>query len=338
MNIRTTLAASAFLLITGFFTTLTSAAEQSVSKFKDGTYTGQAKGFDNDISLELEIAGGKIKGIKLLEQHESQPQDALKKIPEEIITKQSVENIDAVSGATYTSNGVINAVKDALKKAAGNINPGTMASIVSEPLNIPADTKELKLPAPKLDPSKSLAEALQNRRSIRDFDTEKELSLQTLSNLLWAASGVNRANGRKTAPSAFDWKEIEIYIAMKQGVFMYDPRRNILIKTVDSDIRASCGFQAFAKDAPVNLIYVANYGKMTGKGGPDMLRFYAAVDTGYISQNVYLFCASEGLATVVLGGVDKPALEKLMKLQNGSQAVILTQPVAYPKTPDDLKK
>ncbi len=188
--------------------------------------------------------------------------------------------------------------------------------------------KSIELPKPQTDGGKPLMQALKNRKTLREFSGEK-LPIQVLSNLLWAANGINRPDGKHTAPTAMNKQEIDIYVAMADGLYLYDAKTNTLVGILAGDIRAATGKQAFVKDAPVNLVFVADYAKMAGM--PDEQKdFYSAVDTGYISQNVYLFCASEGLATVVRGYVDKPACQAAMKLLI-DQRVILAQTVGYPK-------
>jgi SagB-type dehydrogenase family enzyme len=190
------------------------------------------------------------------------------------------------------------------------------------------DLEPIQLMQPQLDRGKLLMEALGQRKSTREFSAQ-ELPLDVISNLLWAASGVNRPqSGKRTAPTAANRQEIDIYLAMEKGLFLYDPTLNILSPIMAKDIRKDVGFQDFTQVAPVNLIYVADFSRMSGD--EDNKIFYSATDTGFISQNVYLFCASEGLVTVVLGWVDKPALSTIMGLKE-SQRVILTQPVGYPK-------
>lgn len=185
------------------------------------------------------------------------------------------------------------------------------------------------LPAPQKDGGKPLMQALALRRSGRSFK-DKKLSPQTLSNLLWAARGVNRPeSGKLTAPTAKNWQEIDLYAATAEGLYRYDAKAHRLEPVLAGDIRAATGQQPFVKTAPVCLVYVADHARMDG--APASMRdFYSAADTGFISQNVYLFCASEGLATVVLGYVDKPKLEKTMRLRP-DQKVILSQPVGYPR-------
>jgi len=170
---------------------------------------------------------------------------------------------------------------------------------------------------------------LKDRKSSREFSSEK-LSLQTLSNLLWAAFGVNRpSSGKRTAPSAVNWQEIDIYVATADGLYLYDAMKHLLMPILNEDIRALAGTQRFVKDAPINFVFVADFSKM-GRAGTEEKNFYSATDTGFISQNVYLYCASEGLATVVRGLIDRDALSKAMKLRP-DQKIILAQTVGYPK-------
>ncbi len=191
------------------------------------------------------------------------------------------------------------------------------------------ELKPIQLLKPQMDGGRPLMRVLQDRKSSRAF-SNKKLPPQVLANMLWAADGVNRPDsGKRTAPSAVNWQEIDIYVALAEGLYLYDARTNMLQPVLAEDIRAATGQQRFTQAAPVNLIYVADRSRM-GQIKKDQQDFYSATDTGFISQNVYLFCASEGLATVVLGMVDKPALAKKMGLRP-DQKIILTQPVGYPK-------
>ncbi|MFH1942769.1 MAG: SagB/ThcOx family dehydrogenase [bacterium] len=191
------------------------------------------------------------------------------------------------------------------------------------------EIKPIQLPEPQTDGGRPLMQVLKERISSREFSTEK-LPIQVLSNMLWAAWGINRSDsGKRTAPSASNRQEIDIYVAMVDGLFLYDAKAHILNPVLADDIRAATGRQEFVKDVPVNLIYVADLAKM-GNADENQKIFYPAADTGFISQNVYLFCTSEGLATVVRGLVDKPALAETMKLRP-DQRVILAQSVGYPK-------
>lgn len=171
-------------------------------------------------------------------------------------------------------------------------------------------------------------EVLADRRSSRQFSS-KEIPLQVLSDMLWAAWGVNRPeSGKRTAPSAVNWQEIDIYVSTAQGLYRFDAFEHSLMQVSAEDIRGSTGTQEFVKHAPVNLILVADYSRMgrVSQGDKD---FYSAADAGFISQNVYLYCASEGLATVVRGALDRTELARKMKLAP-DQKVILAQTVGYP--------
>ena len=173
-----------------------------------------------------------------------------------------------------------------------------------------------------------LMEAFQLRKSQRLFSSN-ELSAQQISNLLWAAYGINRPDGFRTVPAAKNWFEYDIYVLKSDGWFLYEVRKHTLLKMGNEDLRIYGGTQDFVKAAPVILVYVADFDRMTGTTD-ELRKFFSAVDVGYISQNVYLYCASEGLATIVLGQVDKPKVKEVLKLRPNQQ-VILSQPVAYPE-------
>jgi SagB-type dehydrogenase family enzyme len=191
------------------------------------------------------------------------------------------------------------------------------------------ELKTIQLPKPQLDGGRPLMQVLKERKSSREFRSEK-LPLQVLSNLIWAASGVNRPeSGRRTAPTAANWQEIDIYLAVAEGLYLYDAKSHLLNPVLAEDIRALAGLQSFVKDAPLNLIYVADFSRI-GRGTHEEKEFFSAADTGFIAQNVYLFCASEGLATVVRANIDKPTLAKAMKL-GPDQKITLSQTVGYPK-------
>ena len=191
------------------------------------------------------------------------------------------------------------------------------------------ELKPLILPAPQTDGGRPLMQVLRDRHSTREFSSDK-LPTQVLSNLLWAAFGINRpGEGKRTAPSAINWQETDVYVAMAEGLYIYDAKGNKLDPVLAGDVRGMTGMQPFVKDAPVNLIYVADLAK-TGKVSAEYRDLFTAADTGFIAQNVYLFCASEGLAVVVRGMVDREALAKVMKLRP-DQKITLTQTVGYPK-------
>ena len=185
----------------------------------------------------------------------------------------------------------------------------------------------LLLPKPQTEGGRPLMEVLRDRKSSRSFST-KPLPPQVLSNLLWAAFGVNRPDGRRTAPSAVNWQEVDIYVATAQGFYLFDAKAHVLNAVAAEDVRALTGNQPFVTQAPVNLVYVADLARM-GRASDADKAFYSAADTGFISQNVYLYCSSEGLATVVRAMLNREALGTAMKLRP-EQRIILAQTVGYP--------
>jgi len=184
------------------------------------------------------------------------------------------------------------------------------------------------LPAPRKEAGKPLMQALQARRSIREY-SQRALSAQTLSDLLWAAYGINRPSGDRTAPYWRHIMVIDLYAAMADGVWLYDPRAHALRPHLAADIRAMTGLQDFVATAPLNLVYVVHGERMTDVK-PEERRLYGSVDAAFAGQNVYLYCASEGLATVFRGAVDYDKLGRAMRLPDG-QFVAFSQTVGYPR-------
>ena len=190
------------------------------------------------------------------------------------------------------------------------------------------DQKPIQLSKPQTT-GNPLMQLLAKRSSSREFSS-KPLPVNILSNMLWAASGINRPeSGKRTAPSASNRQEIDIYVATAAGIYLYDAKSNLLKPIVAEDIRGLTGTQGYVKEAAVNLIYVADYSKMSSSSDEAKI-MYAAADTGFISENVYLYCASEGLSTVIRASIDRPALAKVMGLRP-DQKIILAQSVGYPK-------
>jgi len=185
-----------------------------------------------------------------------------------------------------------------------------------------------ELPPPQNPRNALLIDALKLRKSSREF-SEKRLPLGLVSSLLWAALGINRSDsGKRTAPSAHNWQEIDVYAVLPEGIFRYDAAAHALQRTVSGDFRALTGLQDFVGRAPLNLVYVANLSRMTDASAEDRA-FFLAADAGFVAQNVYLFCAAEGLATVVRGLVDRKALASAMRLRP-DQRIVLAQTVGYP--------
>ena len=150
-----------------------------------------------------------------------------------------------------------------------------------------------------------------------------------MSDLLWAAFGINRPSGDRTAPYWRHIMVIDVYAALADGVWRYEPKAHTLLPHLKEDIRKQTGLQDFVASAPLNLVYVAHGERMLDVS-PEERRLYASVDTGFIGQNVYLFCASEGLATVFRGAVDYPKLARALKLPD-QQFVTFAKTVGYPR-------
>lgn len=189
-------------------------------------------------------------------------------------------------------------------------------------------TSDIRLPPPETTGGKPLMDALRTRQSRRQLSA-RTLPEKVLSNLLWAANGVNRREtGQRTAPSAVNWQEIDTYVVLPEGVYLYDAAGHTLQWVMGGDLRKFTGVQEFMWKAPLVLVFVADLSKM--KGADDVgLRLFSATDAAFAVENVYLFCASEGLSTVAIASVDKPALHKKLNLRP-KQEIILTQPVGYP--------
>jgi nitroreductase len=182
------------------------------------------------------------------------------------------------------------------------------------------------LPKAQTSGGMSLLEALKLRRSTREYSA-RSIPEQTLSNLLWAAFGINRPSGDRTAPYWRHIMVIDVYLAMADGVFLYEPKDHVLVPYLQDDIRVHTGLQDFVATAPLNLIYVA-HGERMKDISPEDRRLYASVDAAFIGQNVYLYCASEGLASVFRGAVDYEKLARRMKLP-AEQFVTFAQTVGY---------
>lgn len=196
-------------------------------------------------------------------------------------------------------------------------------------LGFAQETKPIQLPPPQTEIGKPLMQTLKLRQSSRSFDS-KPLPLQELSNLLWAADGINRSDsGKRTAPSAMNWQEVDVYVALPEALYLYEAKTHRLTPVVAKDLREATGRQDFVKDAPLNLVYVVDLAKVTNVSKDDK-RLFSSADVGFVAQNVYLYCASQGLAVVVRGMIDRPSLAQAMKLRP-EQEIILAQTAGYPK-------
>ncbi len=184
------------------------------------------------------------------------------------------------------------------------------------------------LPAARRSGGMPLMEALAKRATSRAFDA-KPLTAQQLADALWAALGVTRSDGKRTAPTSRDRREMEVYVLRSSGVSRYDASAHRLVPVASGDLRAVQSAQDFVHDAPVTFVYVADLSKMSD-GSRAAKEATASFDTGFVSQNVYLWCVSEGLATGVRSWVDRDVLAKGMKL-GPEQWIVAAQSIGWPK-------
>lgn len=190
------------------------------------------------------------------------------------------------------------------------------------------ESRSIRLARPQASTGVDLLQALKSRRSTREFSA-RPLPGDLLSSLLWCAFGVNRPeSGGRTAPSAHGWKEIDVYAALADGLYRYDPGAHLLTLAAGRDLRGLTGVQDFVAAAPLNLVYVADFARMPEASAADR-EFFAAVDAGVIAQNVYLYCAATRLAAVVRGLVDRKRLAPAMGLRQ-DQRIVLAQTVGFP--------
>jgi nitroreductase len=201
----------------------------------------------------------------------------------------------------------------------GRLRPKPARGDASETIVLPEPQKEGGIP---------LMEAISKRRSDREFASQ-ELPLPLLANLLWAAYGVNRPDGHRTAPSALDAQEIDVYVALPSGAYLYNATAHQLELIASSDLRSITGYQDFVDEAALDLVFIADYSRM--KLVPVALReSYASVAAGAISQNVYLFAAGNGLSTVIRAWIDREAIANALGLSHDHE-VLLSQTVGYPR-------
>lgn len=190
--------------------------------------------------------------------------------------------------------------------------------------------KPIKLDPPRLDKGIPVMQALKNRRSQRSF-SDKKLSMQHLSEILWAANGINREDGRRTAPSAMNKHPVDVYAVLSEGVYLYDPSGHQLLPIAEGDHRKLVGKQDYVYNTPLNLVYVADMTKLENLPRPapkeEKLK-WVYIEAGHKAQNVCIYCASEGIGAVVRALIDKEAFSKAVGL-NPKHIVVLAQTIGY---------
>ncbi|MCX5800849.1 MAG: SagB/ThcOx family dehydrogenase [Candidatus Eisenbacteria bacterium] len=193
------------------------------------------------------------------------------------------------------------------------------------------ELQSIKLPTVALKNDKLFMQAVKDRKSNREF-SEKELSLQDLSNILWCANGVNRPEtGGRTSPSAMNKQDVDLYVILKEGIYLYEAKKHELVPVVSGDYRRNAGTQPYVGAAPLNLIYVSDISKFDFLKNHEEQVVTAAIGAGHCSQNVYLYGAAAGLAVVTRTSVDKAKMADVLKLRP-QQVIIMGQTVGYPKS------
>lgn len=202
--------------------------------------------------------------------------------------------------------------------------------IMSSVGSVGAASEIMNLPAPILEKSKPLMQTLQERKSGREY-ADKQLTAQDMSNILWCANGINRPhNGNRTSPSARNAQDIDVYVILKEGSFLYEPKKHQLLLVAAGDYRRNAGIQSYVATAPVNLIYVSDTAKLNFVTERERIVLTAAIDAGHCSQNVYLYAASAGLSVVTRTSIDTKKMAEILKLKP-QQLVVMGQTIGYPR-------
>jgi SagB-type dehydrogenase family enzyme len=202
-----------------------------------------------------------------------------------------------------------------------------LATCLAGPLKGSEPLDPIQLPPPETKGGMPLMQALAGRMSTKEF-TPQAIPKDQLSNLLWAAFGINRPeSGKRTVATAVNCQDIEVYVVGEKVAYVYDAKEHRLIPVVNRDLRSLAATQGYAQVAPINLVYVSDYSKMPDRF-EDKKPIYAAFHAGSISQNVYLYCASAGLGAVVRDSVDRTALEEALNLRR-DQVIVMAQSVGY---------
>ena len=191
-----------------------------------------------------------------------------------------------------------------------------------------AADKVIKLPKPNLNRAGTVMKALSERQSTREY-ASKALSLADLSDLLWAANGINRPeSGKRTAPSALNKQDVDVYVVLPEGSYLYDAQSHQLTLVSEGDHRdAVAGGQTFVKTAPVSLVLVSDVSRF-GDAQKIQNQLMGAMDAGIVSQNISIFCSAAKLATVPRASMDAAQLKKVLKLKD-SQIPMMNHPVGY---------
>jgi len=214
-----------------------------------------------------------------------------------------------------------------MKAVLSMIMVGVLVTCLAEPLSGSEPFEPIQLPPPETSGGMPLMQALKNRMSTKEF-TNKAIPREQISNLLWAAFGINRPeSGKRTAATAINCQDIQVFVVFEKAAYVYQAQEHCLVPAVNRDLRSLAATQDYAQVAPINLVYVSDQSKM-----PDSFKdkkpIYAAFHAGAISQNVYLYCASAGLGAVVRDSVDRAGLHEALNLRE-DQVIVMVQSVGY---------
>jgi len=191
------------------------------------------------------------------------------------------------------------------------------------------ESQVIKLNTPDKTKGESFMKVFNNRQSSREY-SDKMISAQDLSDLLWAANGINRPDGKRTAPSAKNVQDVDVFVIMKEGAYLYDHKSHTLVPVAQGDHRAAvAGGQEFVKTAPLCLVLVSDLTRL-GNASADGTKLMGAVDIGIVCQNINIACSGLGLTTVPRGSMDHSALKKVLKLTD-HHLLLMNNPVGYPK-------
>lgn len=290
---------------------------------------GPVRGFNGPVPVEISIRDGAVTSVSPVLPNDESPM-FFSRLEEADLWNRwnglspdvaATSHVDAVTGATFSSKAAIASVQTLLAAEAG-ITP------VSQP---PAHAQTISLPPPNRA-SMPLGEALLARKTIRDFSSSS-LSDQELSDLLWAANGFNRP-GKRTAPTAINRQEIDLYICREDGAYRWESSNNTLVLASSKDLRGLTGRMRdgssnFALAAPVAIVYVIDYERQGLQSRPRDAAKYSCVDCGFIGQNIYLHCAATGLGTVFLGSLNPDEIAKALQLPP-HQVPLFAQTVGKP--------
>jgi SagB-type dehydrogenase family enzyme len=202
-----------------------------------------------------------------------------------------------------------------------------LATCLASPSSGAEPLEPIHLPPPETSGGMPLMQALNSRMSTKEFTTQA-MPRDQISNLLWAAFGINRPeSGKRTAATAVNCQDIEVYVVLEKAAYVYEAKEHCLIPVANRDVRSLAATQEYAQVASINLVYVSDYSKMADRF-KDKKPIYAAFHAGSISQNVYLYCASAGLGAVVRDSVDRASLSDVLNLTE-DQVIVMGQSVGY---------